>query len=197
MITSKQLAAYLQGKLGFTIFTDYGRYVAAQRDHNNVIAPVCGIFRLDPISVVPVQGVFVASGSASIEVAADPKNLDMVRSIVDGLTQYSGETVTIEDDDGTNYAVTFTYTSANVGVERPSPTNIGKVIPVSFTAYLNIIENGVASSSVKISIDGSPLLFSEVIVTHQRVGDTYATDDGIARSAIVQGGRSFDFIANE
>ncbi len=196
MIENKNFMEYLKGKLGITLFSDYGEFERSYREHNDVIVPTCGIFRMNPMSVTPLQGLFLASATATVDIAAEVERVASVRALIDDIAaSCNGETVTMTDDDGNTYMVTFSYSTAYVGAERTAPNNTGKMIPVSMTVYCSIIQNGVSSCDVKLTLDGEPVFFAEFVASHQRVADSYATEDGTTKAAILQGARSFDFVS--
>jgi len=62
------------------------------------------------------------------------------------------------------------------------------------TVYLSIIQNGVSSNDVHVTLDGHPVFTTEFSVSNVRVSDAYATDESQARSAVTQAVRSFDFV---
>ena len=196
MISNEQFRTYLAGKLDIKLFADYGEFERSYREHNEVIVPTCGIFKMQPMTVTPLQGLFLASATGMVEIAAEVDRVAQIRALIDELAATcNGETVTMEDEDGKTYLVTFSYSTAYVGAERTAPNNTGKMIPVSMTVYCSIIQNGVSSCDVQLELDGEPIFFTEFIASHQRVADSYATDEGTTKAAILQGGRSFDFVS--
>ena len=196
MISNEQFRTYLKGKLDINLYADYGEFERSYRDHNEVIVPTCGIFKMQPMTVTPLQGLFLASATGMVEIAAEVDRVAQIRALIDELAATcNGETVTMVDEDGKTYLVTFSYSTAYVGVERTAPNNTGKMIPVSMTVYCSIIQNGVSSCDVQLELDGEPIFFTEFIASHQRVADSYATDEGTTKAAILQGGRSFDFVS--
>lgn len=195
MIKNSTFCALLAQRLGFTLYEDRGEYIAALREHNEIIAPICGVFRMNPLVVTPIQGLFLAQANAAVEIAADKKTLAQIRSTVDALAEKSGETFPLEDDEGKTFIVTVAYSTAYVGTERSAPNNIGTVIPVNMTVNYTVIENGVSSNDVRLYLDGHPVFVTEFSVNHQRVADSYAITTGIANTVTAQSIRSFDFIS--
>lgn len=196
MIKNSTFCTLLAEKLGIKLFEDRGEYIAAMRNHNDVITPLCGVFRMNPMMITPIQGLFLAQANATVEIAADKTNLDKVRATVDGIAENaSGETFPLQGDDGRTFIVTAAYSTAYVGVERSAPNNIGSVIPVNMTINYTVIENGVSSNDVRLRIDGYPVFVTEFSVNHQRVSDSYSFGTGIAHTVTAQSVRSFDFIS--
>ena len=196
MISNEQFREYIANKLGITLFADFGEFESAYRVHNSVVMPLCGIFRMNPMTVTPLQDLFIASATATVEIAAEEKDVAYVRALVDGLaSSANGETVSMEDADHKTFMTTFSYSTAYVGLERTAPNNTGKLIPVSMTVYIAIIQNGVSSCDVKLTLDGNPVYFTEFVASHQKIADSYVTGSGITSAAITQSVRSFDFVA--
>lgn len=196
MITNNQFKEYIASKLGITLFSDYGSFESATRDGNTIKTPICGVYRMNPMTVTPLQGLLLASATANVDIAAEADSVAYVRALIDSVAaSCNGETVTMEDSDGKSYIVTCSYSTAYVGTERTAPNNTGKMIPVSMTVYYSIIQNGVSSNDVKLTFDGEPIYFTEFSVSHQRVADSYATEEGTTKAAILQGVRSFDFVS--
>ena len=100
MISNEQFREYIANKLGITLFADFGEFESAYRVHNSVVMPLCGIFRMNPMTVTPLQDLFIASATATVEIAAEEKDVAYVRALVDGLaSSANGETVSMEDAD--------------------------------------------------------------------------------------------------
>ena len=195
MIGNNQICEYLEQKLGIVLFEDYGEYERSYRQHNEVIAPLCGVFNMTPMTVTPISGLFLASATANIMIAADATNVSAVRALVDQMAATdNGETEYMTDADGKTYQITFSYSTAYVGVERTAPNNTGKLIPVQLTVYFSIIENGISSNDVKMQLDGEDVFFTELTVSQQRVTDAYSIAEGMATTAVLQKIRSFDFV---
>ncbi|MBQ8357873.1 MAG: hypothetical protein IJX39_08730 [Clostridia bacterium] len=196
MISNDTFCRHMADKLGITLFPDYGKFEAAFRVHNKVTTPTCGIFKMTPMTVTPIQGLFLASATATVDIAAEADNVGMVRAIIDGVAASSnGETLAMTDENGKTFMVTFSYSTAYVGTERTAPNQTGKMIPVSMTVYFSIIQNGVSSNDVELEIDGHPVFYTEFSANNQRVADSYSVADGTTRAAILQGARSFDFVS--
>lgn len=196
MIKNETFCKNLASLLGFELFADRGEFEAAYRQHNELVAPVCGIFKMMPMSITPVQGLFLASANASVEIAADKRSLALVRSTIDSLAENnSGQTTAMQDEQGNTYIVTATYSTAYVGLEKPAPNNIGTVIPVNMTVQYMVIQNGVSANDVRMYIDGHPVFVTQFSVSNQRVADSYTLQESQTAAVVTQSVRSFDFIS--
>ena len=184
--------------LGVELYTDIGEFRAAYRKRGNRLEfPVCGIYRPGNMVLTPIKGLVLASMTADVELVGEEYNVADLRQKIDALAQtQSGQTYTIEDEDGKTYLVTVLYSTAYVGVKRDAPDNTGDVYPVRMSISYTIIQNGVSSNDVRFIIDGQEVFFTQWMVTRQRVTDVFCDqNDGIMRGLVAQGGRSIDFVS--
>lgn len=198
MISADVLRENIANLLGADLFTDIGEFRVAYRKRGNKLEfPVCGIYRPGNMILTPIKGLVLASMTADVELVGEEYNVAELRQKIDTLAQtQSGQTYTIEDEDGKAYMVTVLYSTAYVGIKRDAPDNTGDVYPVRMTISYTIIQNGVSSNDVKFLIDGDEVFFTQWSVTKQRITDLFCEDGASTmRGLAVQGGRSIDFIS--
>ena len=196
MISARTLCENLSEILGVNLYLDFGEFISAYRERGNkLVFPIVGIYRPGNMVLTPLKGLVLAQMTSDVEIIGEENNIDEIRRKIDENAQInSGKTVTIEDS-GKTYMLTILYSTAMVGARRDAPDNTGFCYPIRMSVNYTIVENGVSSNDVKLTIDGHDVYFTEMTVTRQRITDIFCkgTED-IMKGIVVQGGRSIDFV---
>lgn len=204
MIAINELAKTIQDGLNansgikFRVFADAAKYERALKTPLGKRKYTNCMLRMGSSSVVPTQGVAVASQTAMLEVCVQftPETMESViaahRAALDG---YFGNTAvqTMLDGDKT-FTVATTYALATTGTVEQRP-----LAGLSLTYFVNIsygyVENGLNSSRVKFTLDGGeiPYTIASVRKTPTMDSNTYSNDSGQARSRNTAFIHTFEF----
>lgn len=204
MITIDSIAASIeQGlnasasayKFKFKIFVDAGKFEKAEKTRTGKVLFINSLLRVGESSIVPVQGITVATQSAMLEICVPIFNEDQIdevstlfRTMLDGyFAMYKVQSI-----DG--YTVSSTYSLASTG-SLEARGNIGQ----SLTFYVNMefsyIENGLNSSNCTFKLDGFEIPFVSVHINKNATVNSNATsgDFGLSTSRGTAFIRGWDF----
>lgn len=215
MISIEKFAAVMEKELNknafgitYAIHTDAAKYKKAMMTRVVKKRFTNGLMRVGQSSIVPTQGLVVATQNAVLELCvqlfgaeSDSEVISAHRTVLDKYAQNPvvdtmSETVT--DADGNTvekeYTVTALYSLANTG-----EVQVRDGVGTSLTFYVNIeyayIENGLNSNNCTFTLDGFPIPYSSAKVTKSPnvQADAFSDSGGAGRSINVSFNRSFDF----
>lgn len=199
MITQNELYNTVKALFpSYTIFEDIGEYVAAYRNAgaNTLTVPICGIFQVSPFNYIAANGIKITKVAATLEILPSREQMPGVRDTVNSVAAVnSNQTVVMEDSDEISYTVTTWYSSAQVGQEQASPSNTGKVIPVTMYMQFDIFENGVNGNNILLYIDGKQIHYTEINFARPRTLDSVPKQTGNAQAKILNTNFSITFNA--
>lgn len=182
-------------KFKFKIFVDAGKFKKAEETRTGKVLYINSLLRVGESSIIPVQGITVATQSAMLEICVPIFNEDQIdevstlfRTMLDGyFAMYKVQSI-----DG--YTVSSTYSLASTGsLERRG--NIGH----SLTFYVNMefsyIENGLNSFNCTFTLDGLEIPFISVHSDKKATVNSNATsgDSGLSTSRGTAFIRGWDF----
>lgn len=198
MFDASQLIEKLQAHLGdgYVLYDDYGKYQEAARNGNTLSDVVNGIYRMSPLDIRPMQGLFVATSTAEIELIPSPEQLNLTKEkIIDISELYNGKNEIITNE-GYSYTVRYAYSTAFVQSEIQAPNGLGRVTPIIFTVSYTIFENGIYGDDIEVYIDGEQIYYTSAVSTRIRVSSTYpTTDNGTLKGINIQNGFGIDLVA--
>ncbi len=157
----------------FKIFGDLGEMQKSFRNLNTVFTKRFGVLSVLNSNNTSIKGLQIYNATVSVELIVnmdrslgdssgefDP--VKMTRMILDGVsTTYSGVTQDLEIN-GTIYAVTTVFTLSNTGTFEAVSSELGKVLPMSFTCDVSVVETGINSSSISLTINGDEVYASQI-----------------------------------
>lgn len=177
----------------FRLYTDIGDALKAYRvpGTNTVRSARYGIATVISSDSVPLNSgaLQIYSFSLAIDIlvnvdrmqfdgsVGDYPEVKKVREIIDELAATeSGVPVGLVSD-GKNYTFIPVYTLGGAGAYSVQASELGKVVPITFTVSANIVQNGVNSADITIEID------NEVIPCSQFGFDMVSSTEGQTRSS--------------
>lgn len=182
MLDFDKLRELYEVETGYTLFHDYGELQDAQRAHrekNTLVYPVFGLFATTPAQLTPVKGAFVGTVTANITVLCRPDKIDEVRQrLNDTAVRLNGTTGEID-----GYTYTYNTETCYVG-EEIRDNMMDYTVPVYQSITYSIVEGGVSSYAVKVTIDGFPVPSLSVTQTRTKTSSTYAGDDMVGRVGV-------------
>ncbi len=191
--------------INFAIYTDESEYKRALKSHTGKILYTNGLLRVGSSTIVPTQGLTVATQNATLEICVQLLNPDTDNEIIQNhrtvldmyFQQYRIQTM---DETDANRNVVKTYTvSALYSLANTGDVQLRDGIGTSITFYVNTefayIENGLNSSNCKYTLDGYPIPYSSAKITKNPVGqsDSFSNSGGKGETVNTSFVRSFDF----
>lgn len=182
MLDFSKLKELYEAETGIKLFHDYGELTEsdyAYRQKNELVYPMVGMYSVNPAQLTPVQGAFIGTVTANVTVLARPDKLGDVRSILNGAAERLNGTTGTAD----GYTYTYSVETCTVG-EEIRDNFLDYVVPLYQSITYSIVEGGVSSYSVKVTIDGFPVPALSVVQTRTAASSTYTGADMIGRVGI-------------
>lgn len=193
----------------FAVFSDAGTYKKAFKSREKKEKYTNGLLTAGSSSILPTQGLTIATQNASFEIVValpNPSTDDEIiaahRAVLDEyFKRYEVQAIEqpITDANGnaavTTYSVGAVYSLASTGT---GAVRDGIGTSITFDVYIEYgyIENGLNSNDCKFTLDGYPLPFRAVKITKspQVQSDSYSDSAGRGTSKNLSFARSFDFV---
>ena len=148
----------------FCIYEDVGDFDFASRNINDIIAKKYGVLSLVGSDVSPLTSTLkfaeitaqceIVVNVDEIQIASDDPSVMQYapvasarKAIEDFISDTNGKAIY---HDG--YSITPTFSLASAGTFAVTTSNLGKIVPLRFTANCIFVQNGVSSDSVSYSI---------------------------------------------
>ena len=80
MISTTKIKEIYEDACGYTLYNDYGGVDAAIRVRNEIEYPVCGLFKMQPVTLTAIRTPFIGVASANIEIIAPTHMMEEVRT---------------------------------------------------------------------------------------------------------------------
>ena len=165
MITLNYITDYLNNELNaaltesghtnvaFKLVTDGGDYTPPKRSYNNITVFINGVVSIEDSSIIPVNGLQIATrvATAEIYIPIDERGFEAsteyIRGVIDAFFAQA-HTVAYTENDKT-FEVSVIGSQLMSG-ERDIRGQIGDSMSYTFNATFNIVQNGVNSLSQKL-----------------------------------------------
>ena len=222
MITTKQLATFIQNKLNefpitvngrkyqFLIHSDEGEYDDAidgnQKElptnllngvlieQNSTPIPLAG---LNSVLLMQTLEVLIPVNTAQwlLRIGKRSGGIDYAMKVLKNFAQAcAGLTGSATDEEGKTFSYALSVSTPSVGAENVYG-EIGRAVPVTMQVSWQFIENGVLANDVTITLDGTPVVLMDGAIARTRTGDSSNVDgSNEMKTVITQQGLTFTVI---
>ena len=149
----------------FRLFADIGEAEKSYRNLNTVYAKRYGVISVLSSNVTPINGLQIYNGTVSVDILVNVdrvigtlpdlgeyEEVKNIRRILDTVAANSSAVAHTYNDGGVMYSVVPVFTLSTAGTFEVQTSRLGKVIPLSFTVDVSVVETGVNSSNIVISM---------------------------------------------
>ena len=149
----------------FKIFTDLGEAEKSYRSLNDVYSKRYGVLSTLSSNVTPLGGIQIYNGTFSVDILV---NIDRpigtpddtgeyievkeTRSILDTVAANDSATAHPFTVSGVDYSVVPVFTLSTAGTFEVQASKLGKIVPLSFTVDVSVVEQGINSAEIMIYI---------------------------------------------
>lgn len=177
-------------KTGYTLFSDFGEVTDALGPHrvvNEIITPVVGVFRLNPVPLTALTTPYIAVVSASIEIPAPLELADEVRkNLNDMAAKYNATTERMKQED-TTFTIVYSFETCVISNKRRDVSIYGgEIVIITQAVTFTIIEQGITALDTTLKIDGLPVPFLRLDETRVSTSETAPNDEGHGEVSVTQ-----------
>lgn len=177
-------------KTGYTLFSDFGEVTDALGPHrvvNEIITPVVGVFRLNPVPLTALTTPYIAVVSASIEIPAPLDKAEEVRKNLNDMAAKHNATTERMNQEDTTFTIVYSFETCVVSDKRRDVSIYGgEIVIISQTVTFTIIEKGITALDTELKINGLPVPFLRFDETRVATSETTPNDDGHGEVAVTQ-----------
>ncbi|MDE7406480.1 MAG: hypothetical protein K2M89_06380 [Clostridiales bacterium] len=191
--------------LNFAIFSDEGTYKDALISRTAKTRYTNGLLRVGASTIVPTQGLTVATQTAALEICVPLFNPDTDEAVIQNhraaldayFQQYRVDSMK-EYDENDNVVKVYTVSSLS-SLANTGDVDVRDGVGTSITFYVNIefayIQNGLNSANCTFTLDGFTIPYTAAKITKSPTAQTDAFSDSNGRGESVNTSfvRSFDF----
>lgn len=197
MINSEKIKEIYEAACGYTLYNDMGEVEKATRVKNEIEYPVCGLFKMQPITLTAIRAPFIGVASANVEIVAPTHMLEDVRTTLNTtvVAALNGKTETLpdEEDETKEYAISFNVQTCTVGEKVDAGVWYGECAVLYQTISFVIIEAGVSSYDAILKIDGCEVPILSLSETKVHTTSVYSSANAIGHTASEQEAFGIDF----
>lgn len=197
MISATKIKEMYEHACGYTLYNDSGSVTEAVRKKNEIVYPVCGLFKMQPVQLTAIKSPFIGIASANVEIIAPTHMMEEVRTTLNTnvVTFLNGKTFDFSDekDNGKSYSVSFTVQTCTVGEKADIGAWYGECVTLYQTISFVIIEEGVSSYDVTLKIDGMDVPILSLSETKVHTTSVYPSANAIGHTASEQEAYGIDF----
>lgn len=195
MIDFNELKNQYETAVGYKLFMEEGEMEDFYRYQNTIVKPVCGTYRVNPITLTAIRTPFIGIATVNISMVAPPDRWEEVRDKMDAVASVlNGTSINLKDSEGTVYSVSYNCQTSAVG-ERILDVSLGcgEVFPIHQTISYIIIESGVSAYDAKLWIDGMSVPILSLVENKIHTTSMYSTSYGDGQTASEMEAYGIDF----
>ena len=164
----------------FEIFADIGEAQKSYRTLNTVYSKRYGVCSVLSSNITPVNGLMIYNATASVDILVNVDHADLAgedlgefsevkqtRRILDEVAAESSATPTpfvegVLEEGGKTYTVVPVYTLSTAGTYAVETSEMGKIVPMTFSVDVSVVESGINSAAITLTIDGNTVPASQI-----------------------------------
>ena len=197
MISTTKIKEIYEDACGYTLYNDYGGVDAAIRVRNEIEYPVCGLFKMQPVTLTAIRTPCIGVASANIEIIAPTHMMEEVRTTLNTTVaaKLNGVAKSLSDEEKTTktYSVSFTVQTCTVGEKADFGAWYGECVTLYQTISFVIIEEGISSYDTVLKIDGCEVPLLSLSETKVHTTSVYPSANAIGHTASEQEAFGIDF----
>lgn len=174
----------------YTLFLDYGTVDDTYHPYrviNEIITPIVGVFRLNPVQLTALKTPYIGVVSAIIDIPAPTEYAEEVRDTLNDLAARKNATTEKVVQGETKFTIAYSFETAVVGDKRRDVSLYnGEVIPITQVINYTIIEAGVTALDVIMRIDGHTVPILNLEETRSSVSETVPDENAHGKSTVNQ-----------
>ena len=159
----------------FRLFADIGEAEKSYRNLNTVYAKRYGVISVLSSNVTPINGLQIYNGTVSVDILVNVdrvigtlpdlgeyEEVKKIRRILDNVAANSSAVAHTYNDYGVMYSVVPVFTLSTAGTFEVQTSRLGKVIPLSFSVDVAVVQQGINSSSITLKINNKDVSVSQL-----------------------------------
>lgn len=184
------LTADMAAKTGYKLYSDFGEISPddmPRRRLNEIVTPVVGVFRLNPVPLTALATPYIAVVSGTIEI---PAHSDMAEDIRKHLNEvaadYNAKAERKKQGD-TTFTVVYSFETCSVDDKRRDVGIYnGEIIVITQAVTFTIVERGITALDTELRINGLPVPFLRFDESRVSTSETTPNTEGHGEVSVTQ-----------
>lgn len=184
------LTADMATKTGYKLFSDFGEISPADIPHrrvNEIVTPVVGVFRLNPVPLTALATPYIAVVSGTIEIPAPSEVAEDIRKHLNEVAADFNAKAERQTHGDTTFTVVYNFETCSVDDKRRDVGLYnGEIVVITQTVTFTIVERGITALDTELKINGLSVPFLRLDESRVSTSETTPNTEGHGEVSVTQ-----------
>ena len=184
------LTADMTAKTGYKLFSDFGEITPEDMPHrrvNEIVTPVVGLFKLNPVPLTALTTPYIAVVSGSIEIPTPSEMAEDVRKHLNEVAAQYNATAERKTQGDTAFTVVYSFETCVIGDKRIDVGLYnGEIVAITQAVTFTIVERGITALDTELRINGLPVPFLRFDESRVSTSETTPNTEGHGEVSVTQ-----------
>jgi hypothetical protein len=184
------LTADMAAKTGYKLYSDFGEISPADIPHrrvNEIVTPVVGVFRLNPVPLTALATPYIAVVSGTIEIPAPSEVAEDIRKHLNEVAADFNAKAERQTQGDTTFTVVYNFETCSVDDKRRDVGLYnGEIVVITQTVTFTIVERGITALDTELKINGLSVPFLRLDESRVSTSETTPNTEGHGEVSVTQ-----------
>ena len=184
------LTADMAAKTGYKLYSDFGEISPddmPRRRLNEIVTPVVGVFRLNPVPLTALATPYIAVVSGTIEIPAISEMAEDIRKHLNEVAADFNAKAERKTQGDTTFTVVYNFETCSVDDKRRDVgLYSGEIIVITQAVTFTIVERGITALDTELKINGLSVPFLRLDESRVSTSETTPNTEGHGEVSVTQ-----------
>jgi hypothetical protein len=184
------LTADMAAKTGYKLYSDFGEISPADIPHrrvNEIVTPVVGVFRLNPVPLTALATPYIAVVSGTIEIPAPSEVAEDIRKHLNEVAADFNAKAERKTQGDTTFTVVYNFETCSVDDKRRDVGLYnGEIVVITQAVTFTIVERGITALDTELKINGLSVPFLRLDESRVSTSETTPNTKGHGEVSVTQ-----------
>ena len=184
------LTADMAAKTGYKLYSDFGEISPddmPRRRLNEIVTPVVGVFRLNPVPLTALATPYIAVVSGTIEIPAISEMAEDIRKHLNEVAADFNAKAERKTQGDTTFTVVYNFETCSVDDKRRDVGIYnGEIVVITQTVTFTIVERGITALDTELKINGLSVPFLRLDESRVSTSETTPNTEGHGEVSVTQ-----------
>lgn len=184
------LTADMAAKTGYKLYSDFGEISPddmPRRRLNEIVTPVVGVFRLNPVPLTALATPYIAVVSGTIEIPAISERAEDIRKHLNEVAADFNAKAERKTQGDTTFTVVYNFETCSVDDKRRDVgLYSGEIIVITQAVTFTIVERGITALDTELKINGLSVPFLRLDESRVSTSETTPNTEGHGEVSVTQ-----------
>ena len=180
----------MEKKTGYKLYSDFGEISPAdipRRRVNEIVTPVVGVFRLNPVPLTALATPYIAVVSGTIEIPAPSEVAEDIRKHLNEVAADFNAKAERQTQGDTTFAVVYSFETCVVDDKRRDVGLYnGEIVVITQAVTFTIVERGITALDTELKINGLSVPFLRLDESRVSTSETTPNTEGHGEVSVTQ-----------